>query len=302
MELNQLRCFIAVAEELHFGKAAAKMNMMPASFGRFIKLLEKEFGQRLLNRSTRNVSLTQNGIIFLEEAIKIVSLADQLTLRFKTIGNNINHPMRIGAIDSAAAGLLPNILNIYRKFHPDLDIHLQEDKSINLIPRLKSGWLDIIFVRPPERYDSAIEFRHLTFENFVLAVPVSHPLATRESVTVDEIAQQSLILPERRLRPHSHDLSMSIFRSAGYQPRISQYADEKYTIVNLVSAGLGIAVVPAYLRQQHFPGVTYIRLELSQNIVGLPLSVAWMKGNEDYNLNDFLQLLEEHIQSLIKDL
>ncbi len=302
MELNQLRCFIAVAEELHFGKAAAKMNMMPASFGRFIRLLEEEFGLRLLNRSTRNVSLTSNGVIFLEEAIKIVTLADQLTHRFKNPGHPAKHPIRIGAMDSAASGLLPNLLNIYRQFYPEINIHLQEDKSASLIPRLKSGWLDVIFVRPPDVYDSALEFRHLAFEKIALAVPLSHPLATRTLVSVSDFSGESLILPERRLRPHSHDLTMNIFRSAGFQPKISQYADEKHTIINLVSAGLGIALVPAYLKQQQFPGVKYIPVEIPDNAGGLSLSVAWMKGNTDSELLDLLALLELHHQTLVKDL
>lgn len=302
MELNQLRSFIAVAQELHFGRAAQKMDMMPASFGRFIRLLEEELGLRLLNRSTRNVSLTKEGVMFLEEAVKIVSLADQLSKKFKMIGQKIKHPLRIGAMDSAASGLLPKLLNIYRQSHPDADIHLQEDKSINLIPRLKSGWLDAIFVRPPEKYDSAIEFKLITHENCALAVPLNHRLAEKESVSVYDFNDEAMILPERRLRPHSHDLTMTIFRAEGFQPKISQYADEKHTIVNLVSAGLGIAIVPAYLKGQSFPGVKYINLEVAEKVGGLPLSVAWMKGNTDGNLEDLLALLDKNHQLLVKDL
>ena len=153
MDINQLRCFVVLGDELHFGRAARKLEMMPASLSRFIKLLEEDLGIRLLNRSTRNVSLTPEGAAFLNEAKAVIADFDALRLRFRKKTLSQKRTLRIGAIDSAARGLLPELINLFVRQFPDADIHITEDKTHSLIPRLLSGWLDVIFVRPPEQVD-----------------------------------------------------------------------------------------------------------------------------------------------------
>lgn len=298
MDINQLRCFVAVGKELHFGRAAQRMEMMPASLSRFIRLLEEELGVRLLNRSTRNVSFTAEGAIFFDEANKIIDQFDALALRFKGGLKDQRRTLRIGAIDSAARGLVPALLNLFVPLHPNTDIHIIEDKTINLLPKLKSGWLDMIFFRAPQIMDAALAVRFITRESCVLAVPANHPLAGREKVSLDDFKHEAMIIPERRTRPHSHDLTMSMFRLAGLTPHIAQFAEEKQTILSLVAAGLGLAVVPSSYRNMNSENVVYINLALNENIKGLPLSIAWQKGNEDEYLKDMLKLLNDNKQEL----
>ncbi|WP_313682045.1 LysR family transcriptional regulator [Pantoea sp.] len=298
MDINQLRCFVAVGKELHFGRAAQRMEMMPASLSRFIRLLEEELGVRLLNRSTRNVSFTAEGAIFFDEANKIIDQFDALALRFKGGLKDQRRTLRIGAIDSAARGLVPALLNLFVPLHPNTDIHIIEDKTINLLPKLKSGWLDMIFFRAPQIMDAALAVRFITRESCVLAVPANHPLAGREKVSLDDFKHEAMIIPERRTRPHSHDLTMSMFRLAGLTPHIAQFAEEKQTILSLVAAGLGLAVVPSSYRNMNSENVIYINLALNENIKGLPLSIAWQKGNEDDYLKDMLKLLNDNKQEL----
>ncbi|CDL14448.1 Transcriptional regulator, LysR family [Klebsiella pneumoniae IS46] len=159
MDINQLRCFVVLGDELHFGRAARKLEMMPASLSRFIKLLEDDLGIRLLNRSTRNVSLTPEGAAFLNEAKTVIADFDALRQRFRKNSLLQKRTLRIGAIDSAAKGLLPELLNLFVRRFPEADIHLTEDKSHKLIPRLISGWLDVVFVRPPEHIDATLTAR-----------------------------------------------------------------------------------------------------------------------------------------------
>ena len=302
MDINQLRCFITVGKELHFGRAAQSMEMMPASLSRFIKLLEEELGVRLLNRSTRNVSLTAEGILFFDEASKILEQFDALAARFKIGPRDERRTLRIGAIDTAARGLIPALLNLFLGKHPDADIHIIEDKTINLIPKLKSGWLDMIFIRAPQTLDAALAVRFITREHCVLAVPVNHLLAGRERVTVADFSDEAMIIPDRRTRPHSHDLTMSLFKHAGLTPYIAQYAEEKQTILSLVAAGLGLAVVPASYNNMNGDKVRYIPLQLDGQSKGLPLSVAWQKGYEDEYLRDMLKLLNDHKEELMEGL
>ncbi|WFL66875.1 LysR family transcriptional regulator [Pantoea sp. X85] len=298
MDINQLRCFIAVGKELHFGRAAQKMEMMPASLSRFIRLLEEDLGVRLLNRSTRNVSLTAEGALFFDDARKLIDQFDALAKRFKVGLKDERRTLRIGAIDSAARGLVPALLNLFVPLHPHSDIHIIEDKTINLIPKLKSGWLDMIFIREPQSIDASLAVRFITRESCVLAVPIQHALADRERVAVADFQHEAMIIPDRRTRPHSHDLTMSLFKLAGFTPHIAQFAEEKQTILSLVAAGLGLAVVPASYRTMNSDSVRYIALDLPEQIKGLPLSIAWQKGNEDRFLREMLRLLHEHQREL----
>ncbi|MBY4890068.1 LysR family transcriptional regulator [Pantoea sp. DY-15] len=302
MDINQLRCFVAVGKELHFGRAAQKMEMMPASLSRFIRLLEEDLGVRLLNRSTRNVSLTAEGALFFDDASKLIDQFDVLAKRFKVGLKDERRTLRIGAIDSAARGLVPALLNLFVPLHQHSDIHIIEDKTINLIPKLKSGWLDMIFIREPQSIDASLAVRFITRESCVLAVPIQHALAGREQVAVADFQHEAMIIPDRRTRPHSHDLTMSLFKLAGFTPHIAQFAEEKQTILSLVAAGLGLAVVPASYRTMNSDSVSYIALDLPEEIKGLPLSIAWQKGNEDRFLREMLRLLHEHQRELTEKL
>jgi DNA-binding transcriptional LysR family regulator len=283
MDLNQLRCFVVAAEMLHFGKAARHLEMMPSALGRHVRLLEEDLGTQLLLRTTRNVSLTVEGALFLEEARKLLDQADDLANRFRTRGRSSACTLRVGAIDSAAAGLLPMLLHDFRLARPDVTVHLVEDKTIRMLPRLVSGRLDLAFVRPPEHADRSIEFEFLFYETAVVAVPESHRLAERSKVTIEELANEHLIVPERRSRPHSYDLTIKLFAEAGLPAHIAQIAEEKHTIVNLVAAKLGIAIVPRWTSRLAAPGVRFLPLdgEGKRMMNKLPLAAAWVRGSRD---------------------
>ena len=150
MDLHHLRCFVAAAEELHFGRAAQRLDMLPSALGRFIRLLEDDLGTRLMTRTTRSVALTDDGAVLLKEARALLAQADALAGRFRTRGRKRAAVIRVGAIDSAAAGLLPRLLHDFRKRRPDVTVQLVEEKTVRLLPRLLSGRLDLAFVRPPD--------------------------------------------------------------------------------------------------------------------------------------------------------
>lgn len=302
MDINQLRCFVVLGDELHFGRAARKLEMMPASLSRFIRLLEADLGVRLLNRSTRNVSLTPEGASFLNEAKGVIAHFDTLRLRFRKDNVLQRKALRIGAIDSAARGLLPTLLNLFVRQFPDADIHLTEDKSYRLIPRLTSGWLDLVFIRPPEQVDVTLASRFITYESFVLAVPAGHRLVDHAIVNIDDFCDEPVILPERRTRPHSHDLTMNLFKSVGRYPVIAQYAEEKQTILSFVAAGLGVALVPSSYKNMNADGVKYLPLVPVENVEGLPLSVMWHQGNKNVYVNSLLNILADNYDELIKNL
>ncbi|GGB49922.1 LysR family transcriptional regulator [Roseibium aquae] len=300
MELRQLRCFIAVADTLHFGRAAQKLSMLPASLGRHIKLLEDNLGSRLLTRTTRSVVLTPSGNEFLTAARDIVERADRLEASFRESQRNKTSVLRIGAIDSAAVGLIPQILPHFRDAHPDIDIQLLEQKTIRLLPRLLTGRLDVAIVRPPEIVDQRLMLNSLFHETAVVAVPSSHPLASRATLTVEDMADEPLIVPDKGSRPHSHDLTIKLFLEAGLSARVAQIAEEKQTIVNLVSTGVGIAIVPRWISRLAVGGVTFVSLDLPSGSARnrLALSVAWVRDTRDPARDAFLDVLHQKTEQL----
>jgi len=289
-----LRCFVAAAEELHFGKAAQRLEMLPSALGRFIRLLEEDLGTRLMTRTTRSVALTDDGAVLLKEARALLAQADVLAAKFRTRGRKEAATVRVGAIDSAAAGLLPMLLHDFRKQRPDVTVQLLEDKTLRLLPRLLSGRLDLALVRPPENPDKRLEFLFLFHETAVVAVSDQHPLASRKRVTIADLKDQPLIVPERRSRPHSHDLTMKLFAEAGFEANIVQIADEKQTIVNLVAAKLGVAIVPRWTSRMAAHGVRYVRLAAS-DMNKLPLAAAWTRGTRDPVRDEMLAMLQANL-------
>ena len=283
MDLERLRCFVAVAEELHFGRAAQALGMLPASLGRHIRLLEEDVGTPLFARTTRRVALTEAGRELLDDVRKLLAQADTVAARMRNQGRHRATILRIGAIDSAAAGFLPRLLQDIRAERPDAAIEIDEDRSIRLLPRLLSGRLDLAFLRPPDQRPPALEFEHLVFETAVVALPVTHALARGDELALPELADVPLIVPDRRSRPHSHDLTMRLFAEAGLSPRIGQIANEKQTIINLVGNGLGAAIVPRWAARMAATGVVFlpIRLPAGAAMHRLPLSAAYLRHVRD---------------------
>ena len=298
MELHQLRCFVAVAEELHFGRAARRLEMLPSALGRHVRLLEEALGTRLLLRTTRSATLSQDGAGMLDEARALLERADGLATRFRQRGRRQATILRVGAIDSAAAGLLPMLLQDFRRRRADVSVQLLEDKTVRLLPRLLSGRLDMAFVRPPERRDKRLDFLFLLHETAVVAVPARHALAPRKQLKVGDLAGLPMIVADRRSRPHSHDLTIKLFAEAGLRPTITQVAEEKQTIVNLVAAGLGVALVPRSTSRMAVPGVRYIPLKSAgtSTMNKLPLAAAWLRGTRDPACDDMLATLRAKLK------
>lgn len=294
MDLHHLRCFVAVAEELHFGKAAQRLTMLPSSLGRHVRLLEEDLGTVLLHRTTRNVALTDDGRSLLDEARLLLAQAESLATRFRASARQGAALLRVGAIDSAAAGLLPQLLQDFRRQQADCAVQLLEDKTIRLLPKLLSGRLDLAILRPPDRPDSHLDWRFLFYETAVVALPARHELADNPVLTVTDLANQAMIVPERRSRPHSHDLTMQLFAEAGLTARIGQWAQEKHTIVNLVAAGIGIAIVPRWTARMRVSGVRFIPLGVTA-MRKLPLAACWLRETRDPMRDGMIKLLLDRL-------
>jgi DNA-binding transcriptional LysR family regulator len=180
---------------------------------------------------------------------------------------------------------------------PDVAVQLLEDKTIRQLPRLLSGRLDLALVRPAEHRDKRIEFSILFHATAVVAVPARHKLATRKRISIEKLAGQPLIVPDRRARPHSHDLTIKLFGRAGLRPT-AQVAEEKQTIVNLVAAEIGLAIIPRWASRLAVPGVRYVALDVRDidklNI--LPLAAPWVRGSRDPVRDELMATLRSQLR------
>lgn len=300
MNFYQLQCFLAAAETLHFGRAAQSLNMLPASLGRQIRILEESLDARLFDRTTRNVTLSPAGKAILEDARLLVEHSQKLQERLRELQKQEKPLLRVGAIDSAAAGLMPQLLKLIRENMPGVEVQLFEQKTIRLLPKLLSGSLDIAFCRPPDIRDARLAFRTLFYETAVVALPEDHRLSKMEVLHIEDLEDAPLIVPDRRSRPHSHDLSIKAFTDAGLTARIAQVAEEKHTIVNLVATGTGLAIVPRWTARIAVPGVQFVPLILDRGSTQskLILAAAWMRGTRDPLRDDLLKLLEQNLEQI----
>ncbi|WP_063921315.1 LysR family substrate-binding domain-containing protein, partial [Bradyrhizobium sp. DOA1] len=198
---------------------------------------------------------------------------------------------------------LPPLLRDFRAGHPDIAVQLLEDKTVRLLPKILSGALDLAFVRPPDRADKRLEFRDLLQETAVVALPQRHALAKRRSITLADIAGEAMLVPDRRSRPHSHDLTVKLFERSGLTPRIVQVADEKQTIINLVATKLGVAIVPRWTARMAVSGVRFVPLRSKESGPAgrLPLAAAWLRGSRDPARDAMLAVLAARLRSYARE-
>jgi DNA-binding transcriptional LysR family regulator len=291
MDLKQLKCFVAVAEDLHFGHAAHRMNILPSALGRQIKLLEEDLGTRLLVRSTRHVALTPAGVVLRRDARSILEQVAATQLKVRQLSKAKETALRIGAIDCAAVGLLPTLFGEFKELHPEIETRLVECTSARQLQLLLSGHLDLAFVRPPVR-ESGLHYEFLMYETLVIAMPSDHALAAKDRIDIHDLAPIPLIVPARQVRPHSYKAIMRAFHAAGEEARIVLEAAEKQTMVSLVAAGIGLALVPNWAVKLQVPGVVYrpLRLESSMEGPESALGFAWLKDVRSRPRQMFVEL------------
>ena len=249
---------------------------------------------QIFERTTRVVIITYEGLRVLKEARALLDQADAAEARWRKLGRKAGHVLRLGAIDTAASVLVPRLLQAVHAAYPDLRIQLVEERSIKLIPRLLAGNLDLALVRPGLKpFHRRLRGHLLLHESPVVVLPPGHALTGRSGVGVGELAETPLIVPERRSRPHSHDLVLALFEQEGVEPHIIQNADEKHTMLNMVAAGIGAAIVPRWWSGLVPRGAHVCALEISNmnSRARLPLHVVWPRDVRDPSRDSVVEVL-----------
>jgi DNA-binding transcriptional LysR family regulator len=287
MELRHLRYFITVAEELHFGRAAQRLNMTQQPLSRQIRDLEIEIQVTLFHRTKRTVRLTEAGKVFLERSYLVLAQLEQAIAVTQQIGRGEVGRLAIGFVDSAMYTLLPEIVRVFREQFPAVELRLYELTTAQQIQALHHKQVDIGIVR------SAISEAGLSVECFlpeslVLALPEIHPLSAQTQVSLSTLADELFILFPAKMGPVFYEQIITICQQAGFRPKVAQEAVQMQTIVGLVAAGLGIAIVPASLQNFHRSGVIYRPLQ--EQIPKTGLYLAWRQHDTSPVLSAFLSL------------
>ncbi|MCW3053135.1 MAG: transcriptional regulator, LysR family [Chthonomonadales bacterium] len=285
MELRHLHYFIAVAEELHFGRAAARLFIAQPPLSQQIQRLEKELGVLLFSRTKRRVELTEAGRIFLQEARQTVAQAERAVSAAQRAQRGEVGRLAVGFVGSATYSVLPAVLRRFCERCPDVELNLQERTTAQQVEAIRAHRLDVGFVRPP-LYDPILATKTLLVEEFVLALPQTHRLARASVIALSEVAEDPFILYPHHLGPGLYDPVMSACQRAGFSPRVAQEATQMHTILSLVAIGLGVALVPACVLSLQWQGVVCKRLD--PNAPQTTIALTWRKDNTSAALRSFL--------------
>ena len=240
-ELGQLRCFVAVAEELHFRRAAARLNMTQPPLSRQIQLLEQELGFPLLLRSSRAVRLTPAGAVFLDQARNLLRMAEGAAQEALRVARGETGSLTIGFTAASSYSALPRLVALIRAGAPGIELNLREMVTGEQWTALRAGGIDLGLLRPPA-HDRP--FLRLEREALLLALPRAHPLAGEEAVDPAVLDGQPLITYPPLEGRYLHDLVLSVLRLSGVAPGRVQHVSQTHSILALVSAGIGLALVP----------------------------------------------------------
>jgi DNA-binding transcriptional LysR family regulator len=297
IELRQLRYFVTVAEELHFGRAAVRLHMTQPPLSQTIQVLEAALGALLFIRNRREVSLTPAGLALLPEARRLLAQAEDLPELVMRAARGEAGRLSLAFVSSADYSVLPPFLRAYRAAFPQVHINLLEATSDLQLDDLLQVRIDAgLLIAPlPDRARLELDYMPVLSEPLVLAAPAGlEQLPKSGPVSLHALRSQPLIIFPRAISPALHDAILGVFRAAGIAPDIGQQAIQMQTIVGLVSAGMGIALVPQSVSNLMRPGVEYRALADASPLVETGL--AWRRDNPSPVLQGFLELLRKNTQ------
>jgi DNA-binding transcriptional LysR family regulator len=289
-ELRQLEAFVAVAEELHFGRAASRLHIAQPALSQQILRLEATLGADLLVRQRRRTALSETGRLFLVEARRTLHQARVAQTVAERAQRGELGRLRIGYTPTASSQQFLHVLGEFQRAVPEVDLSLSELPIGSIATPLRDDLVDVAFVVTLGQFDCAwlgddIELRQLSCEAFVAAVPAGHRLADRAEIDVADLTDETFAFLARDLCPHWFEMAMGVCRTAGFTPRLVHQAGEVGTQLTLVAAGLGVALVQESARMLRGAGIAY--LPIRHPVPRVSSGVAWRAGDTSPVLGRF---------------
>ncbi|MBL5920131.1 LysR family transcriptional regulator [Lelliottia amnigena] len=290
IELRHLRYFIAVAEELHFGRAAARLNISQPPLSQQIQILEQQVGARLLARTNRSVSLTAAGKQFLADSRQVVSLVNDAAARAERLHLGETGELRLGFTSSAPfISAVSHTLSTFRRHYPDVHIQTREINTREQIVPLNEGSLDLGLMRNTQLPDT-LAWEVILREPLMAMIPRDHPLAAQPSVTLAELAQEPFVFFDPHVGTGLYDDILGLMRRYGLMPVITQEVGEAMTIIGLVAAGLGVSILPASFKRVQLNEMRWVAIAEEDAV-----SEMWLVWPKHHELSNAAQRFKKQL-------
>ncbi|MFK3703784.1 LysR family transcriptional regulator [Raoultella sp. BIGb0138] len=278
IELRHLRYFIAVAEELHFGRAAARLNISQPPLSQQIQILEQQIGARLFARTNRSVSLTAAGRQFLADSRQILTQVEDAAARAGRLHHGETGELHIGFTSSAPfIKAVSDTLSTFRRRYPDVHIQTRETNTREQIVPLNEGALDLGLMRNTQLPETLVWERVLR-EPLLAMVPSDHPLARQQAVSLLELAREPFVFFDPHVGTGLYDDILGLMRRYGLTPMIAQEVGEAMTIIGLVASGLGVSILPASFKRVQLNEMRWLPI-MQQDAVS-EMWLVWSKHHE----------------------
>lgn len=291
MELRQLKYFIAVAEELHFGRAAERCHIAQPPLSQQVKRLEEELGVTLLERTSRKVALTPEGREFLKRCRDIRDRLEEAVIHVQDMAQGLEGLLRVGFIGPASLSRLPAAIRAFREANSNIRLDFSAKSTTEQLPMLRGDRLDVAFVRLFGHDTTGLKSMVFLREPYMLAFPDGHPFTKRERVDITDLEGEPLIFNQRIAQPALYRSLMGSFHKAGFMPNIVQEVNTEQSTVALVATGLGSALVPASSAGDQRAGVTFRPLD--GDLPQWEITALWKEKKENALLAKFLSVVKE---------
>lgn len=294
MELRQLSYFVAVAEELHFGRAALRVCIAQPALSCQIQALEKELGIRLFERSTRKVELTRAGEVFYDRSVRILSDVGLSAEVARAVAGKAARAIRIGTVYPATIGVLPAFLARIGRKYPDIQLHISSGSTGDILRGLENGQLNLGFIRPVENIGS-LRFFSIAHERYLLAVEKTSALLARDGIGIEDLKDEKIISFSRQNHSYTERYFAEMFDSHGLADNIAYSCDDTFSLVSLVSAGLGVGFAPEWTRD--LPNRNFELRPVRGVDLKIGLGVAWNKDDPTASRDDIIDIARSLVRA-----
>lgn len=274
LELRHLRYFIAVAEELHFARAAERLHLSQPPLSQQIRKMEEILGYPLFVRTSRSVKLTPAGEVLLERARRTLRNMQRDIEDVRSVGGGEVGSLSVGFVSSAMLTTLPQVFRKYRELYPRVQFRLHEGFTSRVLDGLDNGMLDAGILRDSDPSEM-LNVKPLFSEPFVAVLPVRHPCAKRKTISARMLRDEPFVFYPRTAGARAFEKPLTIFEEHGFRPNIVQEASHWLSILRLVGAGLGVSVAPACVRRMSPPDVVCLPIRDAKVVSNI--EIAWAK-------------------------
>jgi DNA-binding transcriptional LysR family regulator len=287
-----MRYFVAVAEERHFTRAAARLGIQQPPLSQQIRQLEDELGTKLLRRLTRGVELTESGALLLEESRRVLNHVERIKADVQSLARGTTGRIRLGLASATYfQPLVSHIIRTFRERYPGVTLTPEQSVTPRLLKGLRGSEVDVAFVWPPLDDSTGLSLDVLIEEPLVAVLPSAHPLASGSTVGLSSLAKDTFILFPRMSGPGFHDAVIANCQRAGFVPKLGQETPDVLSAALMVAVGFGVSIVPLSISQIRADGVAYLKIEGDPVA---PIALAYRREGGSEAVRNFVAIAKRH--------